>query len=90
MINLAVHAEFLRKGAADPFTGAFLPTALIVGVVLAAMLIGVIVGNPQTGSSGETVAARTLVNSPGVGPIQRAAMKIVPADALGTQVSRSP
>ena len=63
MINLSVHAEFLRREAADPFTGASLPAALIVGGVLAAVLIGTTFGTPQSRSI-EAVAAEALADSP--------------------------
>src|SRR5690242_1304641 len=64
MINLSVHAEFLRKGTADPFTGALLPAGLIFGLVLAAMLGGVLYGPPRSGPI-EARAAGALVDSAG-------------------------
>jgi hypothetical protein len=57
MTYLSVHTELLRERAVDPLTRWLPPAALIVGGVLAAGLIGATFGTPQSGSSGEAVAA---------------------------------
>ena len=55
MTNLSVHTELLKSGATDPLAGWLLPSALVLGGVLAAALIGAAFGTPQSGVIGETV-----------------------------------
>ena len=91
MTELLVHSELLEGEATRPPADWLLPTALIIGWVLAAVLIGVTFGAPQSGSIGQAAAPEALVDS----LRHRAApavetTKIVPADALGTDVSWSP
>jgi hypothetical protein len=90
MTKFSAHTEFLRRGATGLIAGR-LQSALIIGSVLAAALIGVAFGTPQSGSIGEAVAPKASFDSPRRGAVPAVeAMKIVPAGALGTDVAWSP
>ena len=56
MTELSVHTELLRRGATDPLAGWLLPSALVLGGVMAAALIGAALGMPRSASIGEPVA----------------------------------
>ena len=64
MTELSVHAELLHSGATDPLAGWLLPSALGLGGVLAAALIGAAFATP--GSIGEAGAPelRTIISTP--------------------------
>ena len=64
--ELSVHTELLRSGAPDPLAGWLLPSALVLGGVLAAALIGAALATPRSGSTGEAGAPElpTIVSTP--------------------------
>jgi hypothetical protein len=90
MTEFPVYAELLNRGATDS-PGWLLPSALVSAGVVAAALIGATFVISQSGSIGGAVAAPAHVDSLRREAVSAVAtMKIVPADALGAQMSWSP
>ena len=84
----------LDKGTAGPLARWVLPSALIIGGVLVAVLISAVFGvfgTPASGLVGDAVTAKALADSHGYRVVSTVeTTKIVPADSLRKDLSWSP
>jgi hypothetical protein len=83
--ELSVHTELLHRRTTDPLAGWLLPSALVVGGVLAAALIGAAFAAPQYGSMSEPAPRElaTIIST----PPQQSARAVTAIPAAVTQPS---
>lgn len=91
MADFSTRIEVLDRGAVKPPARRLILSALMMGAVLAAVLIGAALGTPPSGSIGEAFALKAFADSPRREAVRAMdVMTIVPADVLGTDLPWSP